>query len=83
MFIEDHSKDMYTPEQMKTLKTRQLLAHLRRTYVWGDDYDYTDADWKAKHDYQALIKAELATREHIPNKKESKAIRIARIKKGR
>jgi len=28
------------------------------------------------------VKAELATREHIPNKQEAKALRKARIKKG-
>ena len=70
-----------TTEQMKDMKTRQLLAHLRQTYAWGD-YDWEDADYSAKHVYQAQVKAELATREHIPNKQESKAIRKARIKKG-
>jgi len=68
-------------EQMKNLKTRQLLAHLRHTYRWGD-YDWEDADHSAKKAYQARVKAELATREHIPNKMESKRIRIARKKKG-
>ena len=70
-----------TTEQMKDMKTRQLLAHLRQTYAWGD-YDWEDVDYRAKHAYQAQVKAELATREHIPNKVESKKIRIARKKKG-
>ena len=70
-----------TTEQMKDMKTRQLLAHLRQTYAWGD-YDWEGADYSAKHAYQAQVKAELATREHIPNKQESKAIRKARKKKG-
>ena len=70
-----------TTEQMKDMKTRQLLAHLRQTYAWGD-YDWEDADYSAKHAYQAQVKAELATREHIPNKIESKRIRIAKKKKG-
>ena len=30
-------------EQMKNLKTRQLLTHLRHTYRWGD-YDWEDAE---------------------------------------
>ena len=66
---------------MKNLKTRQLLAHLRYTYRWGD-YDWEDADYSAKKAYQARVKAKLATREHIPNKIESKQIRKARIKRG-
>lgn len=74
--------DLLTEEQMKNLKTRQLLAHLRQTYRWGD-YDWEDADFQALHAYRARVKAELATREHIPNKQEGKAIRKARIKKGR
>lgn len=68
-------------EQMKNMKTRQLLAHLRQTYRWGD-YDWEDADFQALRAYRARVKAELATREHIPNKIESKRIRIARKKKG-
>lgn len=66
---------------MKNLKTRQLLTHLRHTYRWGD-YDWENADYSAKKAYQARVKAELATREHIPNKIESKRIRKERIKRG-
>lgn len=73
--------DLLTEEQMKNLKTRQLLAHLRQTYRWGD-YDWNDADFQALHAYRARVKVELATREHIPNKQESKRIRIARKKRG-
>ncbi len=73
--------EILSEEQMKNMKTRQLLAHLRHTYRWGD-YDWTSDDCTAKAAYQARVKAELATREHIPNKIESKKIRIARKKKG-
>ena len=73
--------EILSEEQMKNLKTRQLLEHLRRTYRWGD-YDWEDTDYSAKKAYQVRVKAELATREHIPNKIESKTIRIARKKKG-
>ena len=73
--------EILSEEQMKNMKTRQLLAHLRHTYRWGD-YDWTLGDCAAKAAYQARVKAELATREHIPNKIESKRIRIARKKKG-
>ena len=72
---------IFSEEQIKNLKTRQLLTHLRQTYSWGD-YDWEDADYFAKKAYQARVKAELATREHIPNKIESKRNRIARKKKG-
>ena len=73
--------DFLSDEQMKNMKTRQLLAHLRTTYRWGEYY-WVSSDWAALAAYQARIKAELATREHIPNKIESKRIRIARKKKG-
>lgn len=84
MSIEKYLRDCdpLTLEEMEKLKTRQLLAHLRRTYRWGEE-DWTDADCKAKREYQAQIKAVLATREHIPNKQESKAIRVSRIKRGK
>ena len=73
--------EILSEEQMKNMKTRQLLVHLRHTYRWGD-YDWTPDDCATKAAYQARVKAELATREHIPNKIESKRIRIARKKKG-
>lgn len=73
----------YSTEDMKNLKTRQLLAELRRTYAYGCPYSWEDKDWDALKTYQTALKAELATREHIPNKQESKAIRKARIKRGR
>ena len=73
--------EILSKEQMKNMKTRQLLTHLRYTYCWGEYY-WEDADYSAKKAYQARVKAELATREHIPNKIESKQIRKARIKRG-
>jgi len=72
----------WSKEQMETKHTRQLLAELRRTYfAW--DYDWTDEDCAANAKYRQELKDVLATREHIPNKIESKNIRKARIKKGR
>lgn len=71
----------YTLEEMEKMPTRQLLGHLRKTYCWGDSYP----TWEEIHEineYQKQIKSVLAKREHIPNKKESKAIRKAKIKKG-
>lgn len=72
----------YTQEQMEKMHTRQVLRELRRTYTYGCEYCWGDEDWKQLHYYRNQLKAVLATREHIPNKQESKAIRKARKKKG-
>lgn len=67
--------------EMEHLCTRQLLQELRRTnHAW--DYDWTREDEAALQEYRTTLKAVLATREHIPNKQESKRIRKARIKRG-
>ncbi len=68
---------------IKTSHTKQLLQRLRSSYKMGCEYCWEKEDWEKLYCYRNLIKAELSTREHIPNKKESKAIRKARIKKGR
>lgn len=57
---------------LKTLHTRQLLLMLKESRFYRNDVPDID-----------LIKAELATREHVPNKKEGQAIRRARAKAGR
>lgn len=72
----------YTLEEMEKMPTRQLLGHLRKTYCWGDSYS-TWEEVREIDKYQKQIKSVLAKREHIPNKQESKAIRKAKIKKGR
>ena len=75
---------LYTPEEMKKMNTRHLLAILRKTCTWG----CCDACWeclttkKFKCCYQQQLKEELATREHIPNKQEGKALRRLRQKRG-
>lgn len=75
---------LYTPEEMKKMNTRHLLAILRKTYTWG----CCDACWeclttkKFKCCYQQQLKEELATREHIPNRQEGKALRRLRQKRG-
>lgn len=73
---------IHTPEQMQKMHTRQLLAELRDTYTWGCEYCWNDEDWNQLRHYRDQLRAILATREHIPNKKESKTIRKARKKKG-
>lgn len=74
---------VYTSEEMKNLRTRQLLGELRHTYHCGCPYCWKESDWEQLREYKAQLKQELSTREHIPNKQESKAIRKAKIKKGR
>ena len=79
---------MFTQETMKTAPTRQLLKELRRTYQqfcpkdWACDGQCNQLWCTQKEAYQAELKAELATREHIPNKIESKRLRKERIKRG-
>lgn len=72
----------YSREILEHMCTRQLLKELRNTYSYGCPYSWTNDDWLDLDAYQATIKSILATREHIPNKKESKRIRKAKIKKG-
>lgn len=74
---------IYTLEEIKNLRTRQLLKELRRTYHCGCPYCWKESDWEQLREYRAQLKQELSTREHIPNKQESKAIRKEKIKKGR
>ena len=71
------------PEQIKKAHTRQLLKELRSTYSWGCPHYWEECEWNQLRCYRQELKEELATREHIPNKKESKAIRKARLKKGK
>ena len=71
---------LYTPEEMKKMNTRHLLSILRKTHTWG----CIDACWTPnfKCCYREQLKEELATREHIPNKQEGKALRHLRQKRG-
>ena len=78
----------HSQEEMKNLHTRQLLKELRWTYrqscpnYWACDGQCPQLWCTQIKIYRANLKAELATREHIPNKIESKRIRKARIKQG-
>lgn len=74
---------IYSFDELQNLKTRQLLKELNNTRHWGCSYCWTKEDWRDLSFYQTMIKEVLATREHIPNKKESKLIRRMKIKKGR
>lgn len=74
--------NIHTPEEMTKMNTRQLLAELRSTYTWGYQHCWGNEDWDQLNCYRAQLKAELATREHIPNKWESKGLRKLRKKRG-
>lgn len=82
MCIKFKNLDIYSSDELQKLKTRQLLAELRKTHTMGCPYCWGDEDWEGLRSYRVCIKTVLATREHIPNKQESKAIRKARKKKG-
>ena len=76
--------EFMTIEEIKNARTRQLLGELKRTYKdYGCFYCWKDSDWERLREYKEQLKQELATREHIPNKIESKKLRKARIKKGK
>lgn len=85
----------YTDEQIRqlhTLHTKQLLKKRDSSYIYSElccdscrycvdeECDICIANKKFNREQ---IKAVLATREHVPNKQESKAIRKQRIKEGK
>lgn len=84
-----------TYNQLKTMHTRRLLArrdfmyrlwckgtfrNTRYERCYYDEYIIYDGDEATALQERAWIKEILATREHIPNKKESRAIRQAKAK---
>ena len=64
---------------LKRAHTRQLLNWLRAARACGGSYSPCE---EATGTFLSIsdLKAELATREHIPNKAESKALRQAAAK---
>lgn len=93
--LEEHYKNCrgiaqpLTKEDCHKLHTKQLL-NMRRAYAWtGLDKYWCDGCPKAEQckavlsESAACIYAELTTRPHIPNKKESKANRKAKIAQGK
>jgi hypothetical protein len=71
-------------EYLKSIETRQLMSWRERAYACGGYYTPFN-----HHSNSAMIfsiddiKAELSTREHIPNKKEAKVIRQTKAKEKR
>ena len=71
----------YSVEELNNLPTRKLLKVLRDTNKW--DYGpYGGEGYTRIHKYQYSIRKILSTREHIPNKQESKQLRKLRKKRG-
>ena len=69
----------HTDEELNTLHTKQLLAELNlaRTYALNCE---TNEFEEIPKEYVTRIKAILATREHIPNKRELRLIRQQKAK---
>lgn len=64
-------------EKLTTLYTRQLMKLRDYALAFGHDVDMTFNKSNDPECYVSIeqIKAELATREHVPNKQEAKIIR--------
>lgn len=73
-----------TTQDLKSKHTRLLLsdlASLRAEFFYEDSRQAHTADQLTDlKDRIAAVKAELATREHIPNKQQARAIRQLRAK---
>ena len=70
----------YTDEYLRSLHTKQLLMLLRGPsrmgWSWSEDYEVTSA-------LDQKLRAILATREHVPNKREGKKARQLAAKRKR
>jgi hypothetical protein len=85
-------REAYTEEEIKNLEklhTKQLLNKKRGLYIAGDicidscgDLDECNECLNNEKFNLGILKNILSTREHILNKKESKELRKAKIKKG-
>ena len=88
-------QDKYTNEDLRALEnmhTKQLLNERNRLYHVSeycadcccDKYDEECQRCGSNHEFNMQqVKRILATREHVPNKQESKALRKQRIKEGK
>ena len=77
---------IYKDEELEQKHTKQLLNKLRAVRL-SQCETYSCKHWEEcekNREYNiSLLKEFLSHREHIPNKQESKAIRKAKIKKGK
>ena len=88
-------QDKYSNEDIRALEnmhTKQLLNERNRLYHVSeycadcccDKYDEECQQCRNNHEFNMQqVKRILATREHVPNKQESKALRKLRIKEGK
>ena len=88
-------QDKYTNDDLRALEnmyTKQLLNERNRLYHVSeycadcccDKYDEECQGCGNNHEFNMQqVKRILATREHVPNKQESKALRKQRIKVGK
>ena len=77
------TNEVWNPvEYLKRCHTRVLMKYRDKCYKLNGYYDILENN-SACVVTEDQIRAELATREHVPNKKEAKALRKERIKKGR
>lgn len=87
-------QDKYSKEDIRALEnmhTKQLLNERNRLYhvseYCADYYCNNDEECQRCSNYHEFnmqqVKRLLATREHVPNKQESKALRKLRIKEGK
>jgi hypothetical protein len=60
------------PEALKKMNTGQLLSLLQSTRLWNE---YDEEEYHAPYYSPDVLKAELANRPHVFNKKERKALR--------
>ena len=68
-------------EYLKSIDTRQLMSWRERAYACGGYYTPFDHKSNSAMIFSIEdIKAELGTREHIPNKQEAKALRQQKAK---
>lgn len=74
-----------TKAELETMHTKQLMKLLERSrFLIHSVFNYgTIEDAEKAQAFQRMVKEILSTREHIPNKAETKALRKAKIKKGK
>ena len=71
-------------DKYEKMNTRQLLAEYRGMRFNYTNYDMYEEEYIDNIEEELkIIKTELDTREHIPNKEEAKKIRQENAKKGR
>lgn len=72
--------ESYIISDLEKLYTKQLINKLREVNLCGSEYD-SESKKENLDRYIKSIKQVLSTREHIPNKIESKKIRQEKAKK--